>query len=394
MQFLRCAMLAFLCFLSGAFSAIALEIKAAVLRVDYPSMLPLSRLDYPVDDLGFAGGVVATSDNQTTGAFLGMDFQTQYVATSPEEAGATLQTLMDDGVGIIVLIANADDTLKLADMVGNDRLVLNAGARETALRNAECRANLLHVSPSHAMLADAIAQFAVWKKWDQWALVHGSNPEDLLLAEAYRNAARKFGASIVEEREFEDTGGSRRTDTGHVMVQRQLPVFTQDMDDHDIMIAADASEVFGHYLPFHSWDPRPVMGSAGLRPVSFHMLNEAWGATQFQTRFEKASGRPVREVDFDVWMALRAVGEAVTRTSSNDPNTLRDYMLGESFELASFKGGAVTFRDWNGQLRQPILLTDSKMMVSVSPQDGFLHQTSPLDTLGVDRPETQCTAFE
>jgi hypothetical protein len=27
----------------------------------------------------------------------------------------------------------------------------------------------------------------------------------------------------------------------------------------------------------------------------------------------------------------------------------------------------------------------------VSPQPGFLHQFSELDTLGIDRPETKCT---
>jgi hypothetical protein len=32
--------------------------------------------------------------------------------------------------------------------------------------------------------------------------------------------------------------------------------------------------------------------------------------------------------------------------------------------------------------------------VSVSPQEGFLHQVSPLDTLGLDRPESACTAFQ
>jgi hypothetical protein len=42
------------------------------------------------------------------------------------------------------------------------------------------------------------------------------------------------------------------------------------------------------------------------------------------------------------------------------------------------------------QLRQPILLADGRMVVSVSPQEGFLHQNSELDTLGIDRPETKC----
>ncbi|WP_338153201.1 hypothetical protein [Pseudophaeobacter leonis] len=198
---------------------------------------------------------------------------------------------------------------------------------------------------------------------------------------------------MVEEREFEDTGGSRRTDTGHVLVQRQMPVFTQGAAEHDMVIAAEASDVLGLYLPFHSWTPRPVMGSGGLRPVSFHPAHEAWGATQFQRRFEALSGRYVQEPDYQVWLALRVIGEAVIRSNSADPATLRAYILSDEFELAAFKGRGVSFRSWNGQMRQPILLTDSKLTVSVSPQDGYLHQRSTLDTLGLDQPETSCSAF-
>jgi ABC transporter substrate binding protein (PQQ-dependent alcohol dehydrogenase system) len=58
--------------------------------------------------------------------------------------------------------------------------------------------------------------------------------------------------------------------------------------------------------------------------------------------------------------------------------------------VAAFKGQKLTLRDWNQQLRQPILLSDGHTVVSVSPQNGFLHQTSTLDTLGLDRPETKC----
>ena len=161
-----------------------------------------------------------------------------------------------------------------------------------------------------------------------------------------------------------------------------------------MVIAADATGYFAPYLPFHLWDPRPVMGSAGLRPVTFHGAHEAWGATQFQTRFEELSGRYVREADYQTWLALRVIGEAVTRTGSADASAIRDYALGDEFELAAFKGVPVSFRSWNGQLRQPILLYDGRITASVSPQDGFLHQRSPLDTLGLDEPESSCTAFQ
>ena len=94
--------------------------------------------------------------------------------------------------------------------------------------------------------------------------------------------------------------------------------------------------------------------------------------------------------DYAAWLAVRSVGEAATRTQSGDAVTLREYMLGPTFDLAAFKGVAVSYRDWNGQMRQPVLITSPRVLVSVSPQQGFLHPGSILDTLGYDRPETKC----
>jgi ABC transporter substrate binding protein (PQQ-dependent alcohol dehydrogenase system) len=274
-----------------------------------------------------------------------------------------------------------------------DALILNAGARDESLREENCRANVLHIAPTRSMMTDAVVQFLMWKKWARILLIYGSHPEDTALADAYRASVKKFGATIVEERLFEDTGGARRTDTGHVLVQRQIPVFTQEAKDHDVIVAADEADVFAAYLPFHSWDPRPVVGSSGLIPVTWMSAMEAWGATQFQRRFEKLTLRGMRDEDYQVWLALRVIGEAVTRTGGTDPKAIRDYALSPKFDLAAFKGQKVTFRPWNGQLRQPVLLTDRHILVSVSPQDGYLHQVTPLDTLGRDRPETACTAF-
>ena len=382
-----------LALLAGTLAVQALEVRAAVVRVDRELPLPISRLDIPPEDLGFAGAALATEDNQTTGSFLGMEFTLETVAVSPDGVADAVRGLIDGGTDLIVVLANAEETLVAADSAGDGALVLNAGARDEVLREAECRANLLHVAPSRQMVADALVQFLVWKQWKRVFLIEGSHAVDGLLAEAFRHAIRKFGAEVVDERVFVDTGGARRTDTGHVLVQRQIPTFTQEAEDHDVIVASDETDVFAAYLPFHLWEPRPVAGSAGLMPVTWHPALEAWGATQFQRRFERLTGRGMREEDYQVWLALRVIGEAVTRTGGADPAAIRDYALSDAFELAAFKGQKLTFRDWNGQMRQPILLTDRHIMVSVSPQDGFLHQVSPLDTLGNDRPETECTAF-
>jgi ABC transporter substrate binding protein (PQQ-dependent alcohol dehydrogenase system) len=379
-----------LAILPAALPAGAETVAAAILRVEHPRPLPISRLDLPPPDLGFAGARLATEDNATTGSFMGQEFTLEEVSAPPEAAVAALEALLGQGVGFVATLADADTTLALADAAGERALILNALAPDDRLRGADCRANLLHLAPSRAMLADALAQYLAVKQWSDWFLVEGSHPEDRLLGDAYRNAAAKFGLSIVETRTYEDTGGARRTDSGHIQVQAQMPVFTQRAPAHHVLVAADESEVFAAWLPYHTWDARPVAGSAGLMPVSWHPAMEAWGGTQLQTRFEKQSNRPMRPEDYNAWMALRVVGETATRAQSTDPDTLRDYIRGSDFELGAFKGQPVSFREWDGQLRQPILLAADNVVVSVSPQDEFVHQFSPLDTLGVDRPETEC----
>jgi ABC transporter substrate binding protein (PQQ-dependent alcohol dehydrogenase system) len=98
----------------------------------------------------------------------------------------------------------------------------------------------------------------------------------------------------------------------------------------------------------------------------------------------------MEEEDMLAWMAVRAVGEAATRAGSAEPDAIDAYLLGPEFALAAFKGEALSLRDWNLQMRQPILLATDKSVVSVSPQEGFLHPTSFLDTLGYDAPESDC----
>lgn len=365
-------------------------VRAAVLRVDSPGLPPISRLELPPPDLGFAGARLAIEDNDTTGRFMGQDFEAIEVAATPETASAELDAILGQDIRFVVLLADEATTLALADRAGERALIFNAAARGDALRGADCRANVIHTAPSHAMLADGLAQFLIWKRWPRWLLVRGSHPEDIALADAYRRAATKFGAQIVEERVFEDTGGARRTDSGHVQVQAQLPVFTQRAPDYDIMITADEHGIFAAYMPYHTWDARLVAGSAGLVPRSWHPALEAWGATQFQNRFEKLNNRPLREEDYQVWVALRMVGEAATQTKSAEPDMLMQYMLSGDFQVAGFKGQKLTLRDWDHQLRQPILLTTGLVTTSVSPQDQYLHQVTALDTLGIDRPESAC----
>ena len=351
----------------------------------------LSLVEQPAENDGVAGAQLAIEDNNTTGKFLNQHFTLEEVRLKEGDDIAKAATALADHNGFIITDLPADELLKAADALrGRGTVLLNAGAIDDRLRETDCRANIIHVAPTRSMLADALAQYLVWKQWKRWLLVAGSHDQDKLYADALRRAASRFGAKIVQERTFEDTGGARRTDSGVSLIQRQMPVFTQAAPAYDVLVAADESEVFASYLPYRTWDPRPVAGSAGLVPASWDAAQDQWGAVQMQNRFMKLNSRHMTALDMQAWTAVRMLGEATSRTNSGDPKTVFDFLKGPDFSVAAFKGQRLTLRDWNLQLRQPILLVDGRMVVSVSPQEGFLHQTSELDTLGIDRPETKC----
>jgi ABC transporter substrate binding protein (PQQ-dependent alcohol dehydrogenase system) len=368
------------------------DVKIAYLYQAEKGRLTISILDRAPIDRGLAGAKVAINDNNTTGKFVGQSFILTDVGIAPEaDPVAETEKLLAGGNQFIIADLPAAAFLKVADTAkGKGVLVFNAGAFDDTLREQDCRANVIHTAPTYSMLADGLGQYLVWKRWRNWFLVEGSHPDDKLWGAALRRAAERFGAKIVFAKEFTDTGGARQSDSGTVQIQRQIPVFTQDAPDYDVLVAADRSEVFATYLPYRTWAARPVVGSAGLIPSSWHPSFEGWGGAQIQNRFEKASHRRMLSADMQAWTAVRIIGEAATRTKSTNEKDIEAYIKSPDFSLAAFKGEKVTLRDWNWQLRQPVLLADGRSVVSVSPQEGFLHEVTPLDTLGVDRPETTC----
>ncbi len=373
-----------------ALAADPLEIGIGYLRrAGVKSTLSLAA--QPAENDGVAGALLAIEDNNTTGKFLNQHFTLTEVRLKEGDDIADAANKLADHDGYVILDLPADDVLKVADTLRERGTVLfDAGSIDDRLREQDCRANVVHVAPTRSMLADALAQYLVWKQWKRWLLVVGSHDNDKLYADALRRAASRFGAKIVQERTFQDTGGARRTDSGVTLIQRQMPVFTQEAPPYDILVAADESEVFAGYLPYRTWDPRPVAGSAGLVPTSWDASHDQWGAIQIQNRFLKLNSRHMTALDMQAWTAARMIGEAISRTNSGDPRIVFGFIKGKEFSIAAFKGQRLTLRDWNLQLRQPVLLADGRLVVSVSPQEGFLHQFSELDTLGVDRPETKC----
>lgn len=345
----------------------------------------LSNLDPFIQGKGMAGAELAIADNNTTGQFTGQEYRLKKVLlpVGADIAKAFSEQATTD-YPFVVLNLPVGDVLKLAGLPqAQNKLLFDASTSDDALRNEQCHANVLHILPSRAMRADALAQYMMKKRWREWFLVIGPTEQDRLYAAAVKRAAKRFGLKLVAEKTWTHTYDARRT------AQSDVPVFTQG-EDYDVLVVADEQGLFGEYLAYRTWMPRPVIGTQGLVATAWHRTHEQWGAVQMQNRFKEHTGRWMEEPDYGAYIAVRAIGEATVRTQSNQMPVVKGYLLGDQFALQGYKGKPLSFRPWNGQLRQPVLLAAPRSLVTAAPVEGFLHPHSELDTLGYDQPEANC----
>ena len=359
------------------------------LRVEQPQPPTLSNLDQIPDDLGLAGALTGLKDNRTTGKFLSQSYNLiEAVVADGDDPLAATRTLLAK-TPYIIIDASPNVLLAIADLPrAQNALLFNTSSGDLSLRDDACRGNLLHSLPSDAMRTDALAQVFVQKRWRDLVMIEGTYPKDQAYAAAVRRSLTKFGLKLSGAKTWDANADMRRT------ASQEIPLFTQGFGDYDAMILADEVHDFGRYVLYNTWQARPVTGSEGLSAVTWSPVIEQWGAAQLQSRFKDQHGRKMTSQDYAAWAAMRTLGEAVTRTNASDPATLRDYIFSDQFELAGFKGRPLTYRDWNGQLRQPIAIIHPRAMVAQAPLEGFLHQTNELDSLGLDRPESRCEAFK
>jgi ABC transporter substrate binding protein (PQQ-dependent alcohol dehydrogenase system) len=214
-------------------------------------------------------------------------------------------------------------------------------------------------------------------------ILEGGNEADQTLSAAFQEAARKFRLNVVDVRPFVLSNDPRLRD------QTNVPLLTGDAD-YDVVFLADTLGEFGRYVPYQTYQARPVVGSEGLVASAWHWTWERHGAPQLNQRFDRIAGRRMTDADYAAWAAIKSVVEAMVRTGSRDIAVLRDFLRSDAFTLDTYKGAPGSFRRWDNQLRQAVLLHTHNAVIERAPIEGFLHQTNNLDTLGPDRPETAC----
>ena len=341
---------------------------------------------------GILGSRMGIKDNNTTGKFTNQKFELIEKNIMPNESAKEIfEEFRKNNYNFFILDVSSEDLDKIisSDILG-DALLINVSLKNNDFRNQKCDKQLLHTAPSYMMVTDALMQFLKKKNWTKLFLIFGTNNRDKQFKDSLKISVKKFGLTITNEKKWDFTHDFRRT------ADLEFVKFTQG-EKYEVLVLADEGNTFGDsgnsfgdYIPYRTWKPTIVVGGEVLKPTSWHHTHEQWGGNQMQSRFLKNFNRFMTNIDFNSWVGIRVFGEAITKTKSLDPKTILDEILKENFNIAAYKGKPVSFRKWNRQLRQPILLVTPRALVSVSPQNGFLHPRTELDTLGIDEPDTKC----
>ena len=127
-------------------------------------------------------------------------------------------------------------------------------------------------------------------------------------------------------------------------------------------------------------------------PLAWQAQWQLNGGPQLSRRFQRAAHRPMTGQDWGAWAAVKALvavlGDNPKASVAEQLKALRSGQVA----LDGFKGPRLTFRAWDGQLRQPVFLGHADGVAATAPFEGAMHPTEVLDTLGVDEKESPCKA--
>ncbi|MFT6304444.1 MAG: ABC transporter substrate binding protein (PQQ-dependent alcohol dehydrogenase system) [Granulosicoccus sp.] len=332
------------------------------------------------------GGVqLALKESRVLGRSLGAKFVMSPISeTSSKNLISSIEKAIKAGTAFFILDLPLKTLMAVVDQYTDEPVLFyNARHQSDQLRRKFCSGNLFHTIPSDAMLNDALSQHLKKKQWDKILVLEGPEDRDEEIAISFKISANKFGLKIVDSRQFVLSNDPRIRD------RHNISLLTAGQA-HNVVFVADQSGEFSRYIPYQTQKPALVVGAQGLEPAAWHWSWERYGAPQLNQRFEKLNGKKMSDTEFAGWVAARSIITAVVKTRSFHFSSIYDHIAAADTKLDLYKGYPGSFRPWNRQLRQPVLLHTHNAVIASAPVDGFMHQFNDLDTLGLDRLESSC----
>jgi ABC transporter substrate binding protein (PQQ-dependent alcohol dehydrogenase system) len=352
----------------------------------YDEKRAYARIRVKPHDRPVAGAEIAIRDSRIFARALNMNFELKRIEAENTEDLVEQIKYMNKNLGMQFFIIDADtEVLSFSAKATAEMniLLFNISESSDELRGLKCQAQLMHVIPSYAMLTDALGQFLVFKKWRKVLLLKGPEIGDAAFAAAFTRSAKRFGINIDTVRDFVPGNDPRERD------QNNITLMTSG-SDAELVFISDIEGEFGRYVQYQTKNPLPVLGTEGLQAASWHWAWERHGAPQLNQRFERHAKRRMQGPDWAAWAAVKSIIESVLRTKSTKFETVSAYLRSDRLNLDAYKGTPVSYRSWDNQLRQPVLLHTYNAVTDRAPVRGFLHPTENMDSLGYDQAETRC----
>ncbi len=377
--------------LAAASALLVLPARAATLKATLIGLADDPRLERTRLErayLGHPGGALtdavamAVEESQFELESLGAAVNVNHATAASLDAARSTATAAEKA-GAAVLLVDLPAAWALAVVDAVKLPVLNLSEPADSLRQQDCRARLFHLLPSERMRADALAQALVARKWTKLLLLTGASPADTLRAATAQASMKRYGLQVVASKPFKLSADPRERDLAN-------PLLLTGAAQYDAVWVVDSDGEFARSLPYRTVLPRPVVGDAGLVALAWHAQFERFGAPQVVRRFAKANKRAMTAQDWAAWMAGKALVALVSAAPKGSAASWAQAL--PKLQLDGSKGTQMSFRPWDGQLRQPLQLTDGQGVIGTAPIEGLLHPSEVLDTLGADAPEKLCKA--
>ncbi len=258
------------------------------------------------------------------------------------------------------------------------------------LRESLCMDTFFHAIPSDNMYFDALGQFLIYRGWRKVLLIRGPSERDAERAETLFNSLKKFGANIVDQRVFTLSHNPDDRD-------KNKPEFLTGGVSYDVVAVIDSQKDYGRYLQYSTRSARPVVGDVGLTPRNWHFGLERYGAPQLNERYRSFKKNhllspqvSMTDAEFAAWSAVKLITNSINSRTDREDLSPSSVLIDPASQVDLYKGTRGSIRQWNHQLRQPILLATQDAVIAIAPMPKFLHPKHYVDTLGVDAPASAC----
>lgn len=317
------------------------------------------------------GALLAWDDVETwarsTGAHLEL-FQAS--APSPEAARRAAERLvLVEGVQVLIGGLGAGQAAVLADVAQrHDVLFVNVGSSDLLVRST-CDPRTFHVEASAGMYLDAMVARSAAAGDRSWFLVHLDDEEGWARAERMRSAVDRHGrgGSLV---------GTSAVPENHPLYRDQL-IAAREAGADALVLALGAVDQIAFLAQQSSLDaalpvipyPDPLTQAREYMAAAVRLAGDTaivervalWeatlqedGADDLNERFASRYANPMDPYGWAAYAAVVIVYQAHLETGSADPATLAAYLRAPETTFDLHKGMPLSFRSWDGQLRQPL----------------------------------------